>query len=68
MDKAESEIEIRYIEETVAGLREGLEERAETLQPGQCPGCGSFRLDGRPPLLHKHGCPWKADAPLWYLG
>jgi hypothetical protein len=63
----EAEDEIRYIEETVAAMREGLEERAKTLQAGQCPGCGSYRLDGRPPLLHHHGCPWKADAPLWYL-
>jgi hypothetical protein len=58
--------ELRAIEDTVEDLRAGLEERSRHLQPGQCPGCGSYRLDGLPPLLHEHGCPWKADAPLWY--
>jgi hypothetical protein len=54
------------IEATLAALQAGREERDRHLQPGQCPGCGSYRLDGLPPLLHEHGCQWKADAPLWY--
>jgi hypothetical protein len=61
------EAELHAIEETLAGLKAGAEERAKHIQPGQCPGCGSYRLDGRTPLLHEHGCPWKADAPLFYL-
>ncbi len=28
---------------------------------GQCASCGSYRLDGRPPLLHQPGCPQKPD-------
>lgn len=59
--------EIRRAEEILAQIKAGAEERAEHLQPGQCPACGSYRLDGRPPLLHEHGCPWATDAPLWYL-
>jgi hypothetical protein len=27
---------------------------------GQCPGCGSYRLDGLPPVLHERGCAWGA--------
>ncbi|MFC0626168.1 hypothetical protein [Kribbella deserti] len=23
---------------------------------GQCAGCGSYRADGQPPVLHKPGC------------
>jgi hypothetical protein len=23
---------------------------------GQCPRCGTFRSDGRPPTVHRHGC------------
>lgn len=32
---------------------------------GQCSGCGSYRSDGLPPVLHRDGCShgddWKAD-------
>jgi hypothetical protein len=62
----DAELDLTVIEENLAAIREGAAERAKTIQPGQCPGCGSYRLDGRPPLLHEHGCPWKDDAPFWY--
>jgi len=28
---------------------------------GACPDCGNWRSDGRPPYLHKPGCPHEAD-------
>lgn len=59
-----AEDELARAEEMLAEIKAGAEERAQHLQPGQCPGCGSYRLDGRPPLLHEHGCPWKGDGPL----
>lgn len=45
--------------------------RAETgAAAGQCPGCGTFRSDGGPPILHQPGCThedgWRED-PLSYL-
>lgn len=27
----------------------------------QCPGCGVYRLDGRPPILHREDCPDQPD-------
>ena len=33
---------------------QALAERGEA--PGQCPECRSYRLDGKPPYLHEHGC------------
>lgn len=42
---------------------------AEGRADGQCP-CGSYRFDGKPPVLHNPGCPhtddWMAD-PLAVL-
>lgn len=42
---------------------------AEGLARGQCE-CGSYRLDGLPPVLHHPGCDhaddWKAD-PLYVV-
>lgn len=36
------------------------ERAAEGRADGQCP-CGSYRLDGKPPVLHYPGCPHKDD-------
>lgn len=30
---------------------------------GQCQSCGSYRLDGKPPFIHRQGCP-EDDSPL----
>jgi hypothetical protein len=43
-------------------IKDGLAERKKTMQPGECPGCGSFRTDGQPPILHEHWCPLHGDA------
>lgn len=55
------------IEDTMRAIEEGAHQFRSHLQANECPGCGSFRLDGRPPLLHQHGCPYEADAPLMYF-
>ena len=31
---------------------------------GACPGCGSYRLDGRHPYLHRPGCPDEDDFQI----
>ena len=31
---------------------------------GQCRGCGAYALDGRPPTLHRHGCPEATTARI----
>jgi hypothetical protein len=54
-------------EETLRSIKEGAEQFRSHLQVNECPACGAFRLDGRPPLIHGHGCPYEADAPLMYL-
>jgi hypothetical protein len=54
-------------EDKLRAIKEGGEQFRSHVQANECPGCGSFRLDGRPPLLHQHGCPYEADAPLMYL-
>ena len=43
-------------------LEEGAAELRKTIQPNECPGCGSFNLDGGPPGIHKHECPWYEDG------
>lgn len=53
---------LRAFEMSLEAIKRGLEERAENLQPNQCPGCGAYRLDGSPPQVHEYGCPWAADA------
>lgn len=57
-----SEDELDRAERTLDALKEGLDRRAEQIQPNQCPGCGSYRLDGLPPEIHEQGCPWYADG------
>ena len=50
-------------------IEEGAVEKRKTMQPNECPGCGAFRLDGKPPLVHKPDCQWKDDKPDgWPLG
>jgi hypothetical protein len=60
-----SEEDLQWAEEKLVAIRDGFEARAQNLQPGQCPGCGAFRLDGLPPRLHEPGCQW-GDVPLTY--
>jgi len=61
-----SDEEIERAAAILADIKAGARERAKHLQPNQCPGCGSYRLDGRPPLLHEYGCPWKgATVRCW---
>jgi hypothetical protein len=31
---------------------------------GACPGCGSYRTDGRFPYIHKDGCPRESDLQM----
>jgi hypothetical protein len=31
---------------------------------GACPDCGNWRLDGRPPYLHRPGCPREGDLQI----
>jgi hypothetical protein len=31
---------------------------------GACPDCGNYRLDGKPPYLHKPGCPREGDLQI----
>lgn len=31
---------------------------------GACPGCGNYRTDGRPPYLHRPGCPDEDDPQI----
>jgi hypothetical protein len=50
----DAEAKLRAIEARAA-------ERAQYLQPNQCPGCGAYRLDGKPPMIHEHGCQWEGD-------
>lgn len=59
-----SDDEIERAAQILADIKAGARERAKHLQPNQCPGCGSYRLDGRPPLLHEHGCPWEGNATV----
>lgn len=33
----------------------------------QCEHCGSYRGDGRPPILHERGCPSYGVMPGWSL-
>jgi hypothetical protein len=40
---------------------------AEGRAVGQCSSCGSYRLDGRPPILHDPGCPAYGVLPAWSL-
>jgi hypothetical protein len=56
-----SGFDIERAEALVAAIKAAAKARAEELQPGQCPGCGAYRLDGQPPRLHEPGCPWEAD-------
>jgi hypothetical protein len=31
---------------------------------GACPDCGNYRTDGRPPYLHRPGCPREGDLEI----
>lgn len=31
---------------------------------GACPECGAYRTDGRPPYIHKDGCPHEGDLQM----
>lgn len=37
------------------------------LAVNQCPHCGSYRADERPPILHEVGCPSYGVIPAWSL-
>ncbi len=52
-----SDDKLRESEDKLAALQAGLAEKRKTMRPNECPGCGSFRLDGQPPYLHEPGCP-----------
>lgn len=54
--------DLERAEEMLDALRDGLAEKRKTMQPNECPGCGAFRLDGKPPLIHERDCP-VAEAP-----
>lgn len=63
-----SDDRLREAREKLEDIKRGMRERAQNLQPGQCPGCGAYRLDGKPPAVHERGCPWRGDVnPLDYL-
>lgn len=34
---------------------------------GQCSSCGSYRLDGQPPILHEEDCPSYGTIPPWSM-
>lgn len=58
---------LRDAEDKLRRIEEGKRERDKHLQPNECPACGAYRLDGRPPFIHEHGCPYEDDGPLAYL-
>ena len=55
------------VEETIRAIEKGKSAFDANLQMNECPSCGAYRLDGKPPLIHEHGCPYQDDAPLLYL-
>lgn len=58
---------LREAEEKLRAIEDGKRARDAHLQQNECPACGAYRLDRRPPLIHKHDCPYEDTAPLAYL-
>ncbi len=40
---------------------------SEGMAVGQCPHCGSYRADGRPPILHEPDCSSYGVIPDWSI-
>lgn len=64
---ADADHTLREAEEKLAAIEAGRRVFDANLQKNECPACGAYRLDGRPPCIHEHGCPYAEDAPLGYL-
>ena len=54
-------------EAKLRAIKDGKRQRDAYLQLNECPACGAYRLDGKPPLIHAEDCPYKDDTPLMYL-
>lgn len=58
---------LAHAEEMLRALEERKAVFDANLQLNECPGCGAYRLDGRPPCIHATGCEWAKNAPMGYL-
>lgn len=54
--------ELKRAEDMLDAIRDGYEQRKRHMQPGECPACGAFRLDGQPPQIHEPDCPLHGRA------
>jgi hypothetical protein len=59
--------DLRDAEAKLRAIKDGKRQRDAHLQLNECPACGAYRLDGKPPLIHAEDCPYKDDTPLMYL-
>jgi hypothetical protein len=56
--------DLDLIERSTVDLKNAVEVVSLQGMPNKCPHCGAFRLDGKPPQIHKDDCPRHPYAHL----